>query len=58
MNTPPKEKTISIKPKPISEEERCVAAAKAMSKELTADHKRWSLPLLTWKNGKVVEVEI
>jgi len=29
-----------------------------MSKELTADHKRWSLPLLTWKNGKVVEVEI
>ena len=30
------------------------AAAKAMAKELRAEHKRWNLPLLSWKNGKVV----
>ncbi len=30
------------------------AAAKAMAKELRAEHKRWNLPLLTWKDGKVV----
>lgn len=30
------------------------AAAKLMAKELTAEHKRWNLPLLSWKDGKVV----
>jgi hypothetical protein len=30
------------------------AAAKAMARELRAEHKRWNLPLLSWKNGKVV----
>ncbi len=30
------------------------AAAKIMAKELRAEHKRWNMPLLTWKNGKVV----
>ncbi|MFM2199003.1 MAG: hypothetical protein RLZZ505_2435 [Verrucomicrobiota bacterium] len=30
------------------------AAAKAMAKELRADHKRWNLPLLSWKEGKIV----
>ena len=30
------------------------AAAKAMAKELRAEHKRWNLPLLSWKHGKVV----
>jgi hypothetical protein len=30
------------------------AAAKAMAKELRAEHKRWNLPLLSWKDGKVV----
>lgn len=30
------------------------AAAKTMAKELRAEHKRWNLPLLSWKNGKVV----
>jgi hypothetical protein len=30
------------------------AAAKAMAKELRAEHKRWNLPLLSWKNGKVI----
>ena len=33
---------------------RSEAAAKAMAKELRAEHKRWNLPLLSWKNGKVV----
>lgn len=30
------------------------AAAKLMAKELRAEHKRWNLPLLSWKNGKVI----
>ena len=25
-----------------------------MAKEVRAEHKRWNLPLLSWKNGKVV----
>lgn len=29
-------------------------AAKVMAKELRAEHKRWNLPLLSWKDGKVV----
>ena len=34
--------------------QRGQAAAKAMAKELRAEHKRWNLPLLSWKDGKVV----
>ncbi len=34
---------------------RSNAAAKIMAKELSAVHKRWNLPLLSWKDGKVVE---
>jgi streptomycin 6-kinase len=30
------------------------AAAKAMAKDLRAEHKRWNLPLLSWKDGKVI----
>ena len=30
------------------------AAAKAMAKEVRAEHKRWNLPLLSSKNGKVI----
>ncbi|MEO8617352.1 MAG: hypothetical protein ABI600_19625 [Luteolibacter sp.] len=33
---------------------RSQAAAKAMAKELRAEHKRWNLPLLSWKDGKVI----
>jgi hypothetical protein len=33
--------------------ERGKAAAKAMSRELTAEHKRWNMPLLSWKDGKI-----
>ena len=35
--------------------ERGEAAAKLMAKELRAEHKRWNLPLLLWKDGKVVK---
>jgi hypothetical protein len=34
-----------------------LAAAKKMSRNLHAEHKRWNMPLLTWKNGKVVQVK-
>ena len=34
------------------------AAAKAMAKELRAEHKRWNLPLLSWKDGKVVATKL
>jgi hypothetical protein len=39
---------------PITAVQRGQAAAKAMAKELRAEHKRWNLPLLSWKDGKVV----
>ena len=41
-------------PQPITVVQRGQAAAKAMAKELRADHKRWNLPLLSWKNGKII----
>ena len=41
-------------PKPLTAVERGQAAAKVMAKELRAEHKRWNLPLLSWKDGKVV----
>jgi hypothetical protein len=41
-------------PQPLTAVQRGQAAAKAMAKELRAEHKRWNLPLLSWKNGKVV----
>jgi len=30
------------------------AAAKIMARDLRAEYKRWNMPLLSWKNGKVV----
>lgn len=41
---------------PTAAEERGIAAAKAMSEALLAEHKRWNMPLITWKNGKIVSV--
>ncbi len=38
--------------------ERGLAAAKTMARQLTAEHKRWQMPLLTWKHGQVVKVPI
>ena len=46
-----------VQERPMTSEERGVAAAKAMSKALIAEHKRWNMPLITWKNGKVVSVK-
>jgi hypothetical protein len=48
----------TVKPQ-ISEEQsaflaRTQAAAKLMAKELRAEHKRWNLPLLSWKDGKII----
>jgi len=43
---------------PTTPEERGIAAAKAMSKALLEEHKRWNMPFITWKNGKVVSVKI
>ncbi len=42
---------------PLTPDERDKAAAKAMSKALLAEHKRWKMPFITWKNGKVVSVK-
>jgi hypothetical protein len=41
-------------PQSMTAVQRGQAAAKAMAKELRAEHKRWNLPLLSWKNGKVI----
>jgi hypothetical protein len=38
--------------------QRGLVAAKAMAKALEVEHKRWGLPLLTWKDGKVVAVKV
>ena len=46
------------KPESLTAVERGQAAAKAMAKELRAEHKRWNLPLLSWKNGKVVATKL
>jgi hypothetical protein len=51
-------KAISTKPSlstaPLTPVERGKLAAKAMAKELVSDHKRWNLPLLSWKDGKII----
>lgn len=41
-------------PQPMTAVQRAQAAAKAMAKERRAEHKRWNLPLLSWKYGKVI----
>lgn len=42
---------------PVTPEERATAAAKAMSKALRAEHKRWNMPFVSWKDGKIVLVK-
>jgi hypothetical protein len=49
--------TKTTPPAPTAADERGNAAAKAMSKALLAEHKRWNMPFITWKNGKVVSVK-
>ncbi len=41
-------------PQPMTPVQRGQAAAKIMAKELRAEHKRWNMPLLSWKDGKIV----
>ena len=41
----------------LTSKERGLLAAKKMARELRAEHRRWKMPLLTWKDGKVVEVQ-
>ena len=41
-------------PQPMTAVQRGQAAAKAMARELRVEHKRWNLPQLSWKDGKVV----
>mgnify|MGYP001324563331 CR=1 FL=1 len=38
--------------------QRGLAAAKTMARNLTAEHKRWQMPLLTWKQGQVVKIQV
>ena len=49
--------TRTAPPVPTAADERGSAAAKAMSKALLAEHKRWNMPFITWKDGKVVSVK-
>jgi hypothetical protein len=42
---------------PLTPVERGKLAAKAMAKELVTDHKRWNLPLLSWKKGKIIATQ-
>ncbi|MFT4177073.1 MAG: hypothetical protein QM627_10510 [Luteolibacter sp.] len=45
-------------PENMTPAERGLIAAKAMSKALRAEHKRWNMPLISWKDGKVIEVKV
>jgi hypothetical protein len=47
----------SPEPRDLTAEERGLLAAKKMARDLRAEHKRWNMPLLTWKDGKVIEVK-
>ena len=33
------------------------ATAKLVEKSLVAEHKRWNMPLLGWKDGKITETQ-
>jgi hypothetical protein len=48
---------LPAEPREINSEERGLLAAKKMARELRAEHRRWKMPLLTWKDGKVVAVK-
>lgn len=46
--------TTKAAPKAMTPIQRGQAAAKAMAKDLRAEHKRWNLPLLSWTDGKII----
>ena len=37
--------------------QRGKAAARIMAKNLRIEHKRWNMPLLSWKDGKVISTK-
>ncbi len=42
---------------PSDSKDRAAVTAKAMSESLIAEHKRWNMPLLGWKDGKITETQ-
>jgi len=57
MKPPSQPAEVPTESREITPEERGLLAAKKMARELRAEHRRWKMPLLTWKDGKVVEVQ-
>lgn len=57
MKPAPQSADASTEPRELTPEERGLLAAKKMARELRAEHRRWKMPLLTWKDGKVVAVK-
>ena len=57
MKRAPKDSTPASTSGELTSKERGLLAAKKMARELRAEHRRWKMPLLTWKDGKVVEVQ-
>jgi hypothetical protein len=57
MKPESKSADVSTEPRELTPEERGLLAAKKMARELRAEHRRWKMPLLTWKDGKVVAVK-
>ena len=51
----PSQETLLLALTPV---QRGLLAAKKMARELRAEHRRWKMPLLTWKDGKVVAVKV
>lgn len=51
MNTKPRKSRAA--PKELTPVQRGEAAAKLMAKRLRAEHKRWNVPLLSWKDGNI-----
>lgn len=49
-----KPRTSKAEPTALTAVQRGEAAAKLMARELRAEHKRWNLPLLSWKDGKII----
>jgi len=44
-------------PSPSSDPQTRRAAARAMAESLTAEQKRWNMPLLGWKDGKITKTQ-
>ena len=58
MKSVDKDSKLASGSRELTSKERGLLAAKKMARELRAEHRRWKMPLLTWKNGKVVAVKV